>query len=89
MQQRRRPSLEDTLLVWGFLLSFAGLFGAACYEAFKIVAVIPAAFQSSPAVMRYPMTASDDDFPPNQSGRTRLTAEQRAQLAARAAQQQR
>jgi len=77
------------LLVWGFVLSFFGLFGAACFEAYKIVAVIPAAFESSHAYWRSPMTASDDDSPPNSSGRASMTARQRAQDEARAAQQDR
>jgi len=71
------------------VLSLAGLFGAACFEAFKIVAVIPAAFESAPALWRNPMTASDDDYPPNLSGRPRMTARQRAQDDARAAEQER
>jgi hypothetical protein len=74
-------------MVWGFLLSLAAMFGAACFEAFKIVAVIPAAFESAPSVFRNPMAASDDDSPPMQSGRGRSTARQRAENAARAAQQ--
>jgi len=90
MQPRRRQSLADTLLVWGFLLSFLGLFGAGCFEAFKIVAVLPGAFESVPNIRNNPMMASDDDYAlPNQSGPIKLTAQQRAQLAQRAAQQQR
>ncbi len=88
MQHRRRQSLADTLLVWGFLLSFFGLFGAGCYEAFKIVAVLPGTFESAPAVWRNPMPASDDDYQPNQPGKPRMTARERAQYE-RAAQQAR
>jgi hypothetical protein len=75
------------LLVWGFLLAFLGLFGAGCYEAFKIVAVIPAAFESSPAVWRNPMMASEDDSPPNPPGRKGMTARERAQYGERAGRQ--
>jgi hypothetical protein len=89
MQPRRRQSLADTLMGWGFLLSFFTLFGAACFEAYKIVAVIPAAFESSHAYWRAPMTASDDDSPPNAYGRPRTTAKQRAQDEARSAGQDR
>jgi len=89
MQQRRRQSLADTLLVWGFVLSFAGLLGAGCFEAFKIVAIIPAAFESSPAVFRNPMRASEDDYQGNQFSRRRMTARQRAQFEERAEQQER
>jgi hypothetical protein len=75
------------LLVWGFLLSFFGLCGAGCYEALKIVAVIPAAFESSPAVWRNPMTASEDDYPPNHPGWRGMTAQQRKQYEERAERQ--
>ena len=79
MQRRRQQSLADMLLVWGFVLSFAGLLGAGCFEAFKIVAVIPAAFESSPALWRNPMGASEDDYQPSRSGRRRMTPQQRAE----------
>jgi hypothetical protein len=79
MQRRRRQSLADLLLVWGFVASFAGLMGAGCYEAYKIVAVLPAAFESSPAVWRNPIRASEDDYQLNQLGRRRMTRQQRAQ----------
>jgi hypothetical protein len=75
------------LLVWGFLLSFLGLCGAGFYEAFKIVAVIPAAFESSPAVWRNPMRGSEDDYRPNQPGRRGMTAQERAQYEERAERQ--
>jgi hypothetical protein len=88
MQQRRRISWADELLVWEFLLSFAALFGAGCFEAFKLFGRIPAAFESSPAVWSSPMMASDDDSAPSQSGRTTTTARQREQSQARAAQQE-
>jgi hypothetical protein len=71
------------LLVWGFLLSFLGLVGAGCYEAFKIVAVIPSAFESAPAVLRNPMGGSDVDAPPNHSGWRGMTAQQRKQYEER------
>jgi len=89
MQQRRRLSLTDMLLVWGFLLSFFGLCGAGLFEAFKIVAVIPSAFESAPAVWRNPMMGSEDDYPPNHSGWRGMTAQQRRQYEERAEQQER
>jgi hypothetical protein len=89
MQQRRRQSLTDMLLVWGFVLSFLGLCGAGCFEAFKIVAVIPAAFESSPVVWRNPMRGSENDYQPNQPGWRGMTARQRAQYGERAGQQER
>jgi hypothetical protein len=85
MQKRRRQYLTDILLVWGFLLSFVGLLAAGCFEAFKIVAVIPAAFDSSPAAFRNPMGASEDDYQPNR----RMTSRERAQYEKRVAQQER
>ena len=89
MQRQRRQSLTDILLVWGFVLSFVGLLAAGCFEAFKIVAVIPAAFESSPVVWRNPMGASEDDYRPIQSGRGRMTSKERAQYEERARQQER
>ena len=91
MQRQRRQSLSltDMLLVWGFVLSFLGLFGAGCFEAIKIVAVIPAAFESSPAVWRNPMRGSEEDYQPNQPGRRGMTARQRAQYEERAERQER
>jgi hypothetical protein len=86
MQRRRRLSFEDMLLVGGFLAVLAGLLAAGCYEAYKIVAVIPSAFEVSPDVLRNPMRASEDDSQPNQPGAPRMTAQQRAQNL-RAAQQ--
>jgi hypothetical protein len=77
------------LLVWGFVLSFFGLLGAGCYEAFKVLAVIPSAFAERPAAWRNPMMISDSDDRPQQFGRTQLTARERAQNAQRAAQQER
>lgn len=77
MQRRRRQSLGDTLLVWGFVLSFAGLMGAGCFEAIKLVSLVPAAFESSPGVLRNPMWASEEEFQPNQFGRGRMTPQQR------------
>ena len=77
MQQRRRLSLTDMLVVWGFLLSFLGLCVAGCYEAFKIVAVIPSAFESSSAVWRNPMGASQDEYTPNRPGARGMPAQQR------------
>ena len=74
------------LVVWGFLLSFLGLCVAGCYEAFKIVAVIPSAFESSSAVWRNPM---GDEYPPNRPGARGMTAQQRRQYGERAEQQDR
>jgi hypothetical protein len=88
MQRRRRLSLEDLLIVWGFLATLAAFLAAGCYEACKIVRVIPSAFEVSPGVLRNPMRASDDDYQPNQPGAPRMTAQQRAQYL-RAAQQER
>ncbi|HUD46535.1 MAG TPA: hypothetical protein VMR33_06880 [Candidatus Baltobacteraceae bacterium] len=79
MKQRPRQSLGDTLLVCGLLLSFVGLFGMACFEAFKVFAVVPAAFDSSPFVWSNPMSASDGDYQANQPGGATMTAHQRAQ----------
>jgi|GEM_PF-6224871 len=77
--QRRRQSLSDLVLVWGFLLSFAALFAVACVEAWKIVSVVPAAFEASPSVgLRNPMDAHDDTRPV-QGANTHMTPEQRAQ----------
>jgi hypothetical protein len=67
------------LLVWGFVLSFAGLIGAGCFEAYKIVSVLPAAFESSPALLRSPMRAWEEEYRPNPPGRRRMTPQQRAQ----------
>ena len=83
MQRRQRLSLAEALLVWGFVLSFVGLLGAGCFEAYKIVAVIPAAFESSPAILRNPMNASADYYQPDRSARRRLTPQQRAELEER------
>jgi hypothetical protein len=71
------------------MLSFLGLCGAGCFEAFKILAVIPSAFESSSAVWRNPMTGSEDDYPPNLPGRRGMTARQRAQYEERAERQER
>ena len=65
------------LLVWGFVLSFAGLMGAGIFEAIKIVALVPAAFESAPAVWRNPMWASEDNYEGYQTGRGRMTGQQR------------
>lgn len=76
----RRQSLGDVILAWGFLLSFAGLFGAACFEAWKIVAVVPHAFEASPTVaFRNPMDHPDEDSQPVQSMGGHMTPQQRAQ----------
>ncbi|HWD21257.1 MAG TPA: hypothetical protein VHB20_18465 [Verrucomicrobiae bacterium] len=75
---RRRQSLSDILLVWGFVLSFFALFGVACVEAFKIVAHVPSAFQSGLS-LRNPMNASDAD---NQGPQAHMTPQQRAQYGA-------
>jgi len=71
------------LLVWAFLLSFAGLCGAGLFEALKIVAVIPGAFESAPSVLRNPMGGPDADAPPNHSGWRGMTAQQRKQYEER------
>jgi hypothetical protein len=81
MQPRRRQSLTDILVAWGLLVSLVGIFGLGCFEAFKVFAVIPAAFDSSPMVWSNPMMPSDGDQPPNQSGQTRMTSQQRARAA--------
>lgn len=89
MQKRRRQSLEETLIIWGFVASMAGLLAAGCYEVFKIVSVVPSAFDSAPSLMRNPLAGSDDDDRPSQPGAPRMTARQRAENEARAAQQAR
>jgi hypothetical protein len=89
MQRQQRESLVETLMVWGFVLSLAGLLGLGCFEACKILSVIPAAFESSPPSFRNPMWASDDDARPSQFGRGRMTPRERAQDRDRAAQQER
>ena len=53
----------------GFLASLAGLLAAGCYEAYKIVSVVPYAFEGLPGLRRNPMAASEDDHQPNQPGR--------------------
>jgi hypothetical protein len=80
MQRQQRLSLGETILVLGFVLSFAGLLAAGCFEACKIVSVVPAAFESSPSVLRNPMMASDDDSLPSRTGRRRMTPQQRAAM---------
>jgi hypothetical protein len=87
MQPRQRESLLDTLLIWGFVLSFVGLMGAGFFEACKIFSALPAAFESSPAALRNPMRASDDDARPNLYGRGRMTPGERARERERAGQQ--
>jgi hypothetical protein len=79
MQRQRLQSYAEMLLVWGFVLSFVALLGAGCFEACKIVTVIPGAFESSPAVWRNPMRASDGDYQANQSEQRRMTSRERAQ----------
>jgi hypothetical protein len=86
---RRRQPWTDTLLVWGFVLSLAGFVAAGCCEAFKILSIIPSAFASAPALWRNPMTAANDDSPPNQPGRPQTTARERAQNESRAGEQDR
>jgi hypothetical protein len=85
MRQRRRQTLGDTLVVWGILLSLGGLFGLGCFEASKIFAVIPAAFDSSPMQWTSPMRATYGDDQQNQPERSRMTSQQRAQYEAGAA----
>ena len=89
MQRRQRFSLADTLLVGGFVLSLVALMGAGCFEAWKIVSLLPAAFESAPSYRSLPMGASDDDSRPNQFGSRRMTPRQRAQERQRAEQQER
>ena len=89
MQQRQRQSLADTLIIWGFVLTLVGIMGVGFYEACKIMAVIPAAFESSPGVWRSPMRYSDDDNRPDQTGRRKLTTRERAQERQRAEQRER
>ena len=83
--QRRRKSWSDVVLVWGFLLSFAGLFGVACFEALKIVSVVPAAFEGR-AEFRKPMMGADDDAQQD-AAQAHMTPQERAQYGARMAQQ--
>jgi hypothetical protein len=87
MQRRQRESLADILIIWGFVLTLVGLMGAGFYEACKIVAVIPAAFESSPSLRQIPMWGGDEDNRPNQTGRGRMTPRERAQERQRAEQQ--
>jgi len=75
------------LLLWGFVLSLVALMGAGCFEAWKIVSVIPAAFESSPEAWRIPMLYSGEDSRPNQTGRGRMTPRERALERQRAEQQ--
>jgi hypothetical protein len=63
--------------------------GAGIYEACKIVAVIPAAFSSSPANWRNPLRSPDDEDGANQNRRSRMTPRERAQERQRAEQQER
>jgi hypothetical protein len=88
MQRRRRQSWSDLLLVWGFVASFLGLFGLACFEAAKIFAAVPAAFNSSPIGLRNPMEVSDGDYQPSgaMGSRQRMTPKERALQGGRGAQ---
>jgi hypothetical protein len=78
MQRRQKQSLADLLVVWGFVFSLLSLMGAGCFEAYKIVAAIPAAFESSSGMWDNPMNASDQDYQQSRSGRRRMTPRQRA-----------
>ena len=89
MQRQQRETLTDRLIIWGFVLTLVGIMGVGFYEACKIVAVIPAAFESSSAVWRSPLRSSDDDNRPNQTGRGRMTPRERAQERQRAEQRER
>ena len=86
VQRRRKQSWSDILVVWGFLASFLGLFGAACFEAAKIFEVVPAAFQGAGATsLQNPMDVSAGDYQPK--GNTEhMTPQQRAQYGGRGAQ---
>jgi hypothetical protein len=53
------------IVVWGFILSLAGLFSVGCFEAFKIVSVVPGAFVSAPAILHNPMSGARNDHRPN------------------------
>jgi len=54
------------------------------------VSLVPAAFESSPALLRNPMWASAEEFQPNQFGRGRMTPQQRrAQYGVRAGEPER
>jgi hypothetical protein len=79
LQERQRYHLLDLILVWGFLLFFAALLGAGGYEAWKIVSVIPAAFQSSPGDWSNPMGTVYGGQRPNPYGGKGATSRQRAQ----------
>jgi hypothetical protein len=85
MRQQRRQTLGDTLVVWGILLSLAVLFGLGCFEASKIFAVIPAAFESTPMQWSSPMRATYGDDQQYQPDRSRMTSQQRAQYDSGAA----
>jgi hypothetical protein len=85
-RRKRRQSWSDRLLVWGFVASFVGLFGAACFEALKIVEVIPAAFRAAPVGLQNPMNVSQGDYVPSGSGGTRMTPRERALQGGRGAQ---
>ena len=86
--RQRRHSVTDSVVVWGFVLSFAGLLVAGCFEAYKIIRVIPGAFASSSSVMQNPLRATDDDHQAAMSRKGKMTAKERAQYEERAAQQE-
>ena len=67
MALRRRNALKDDLVVWGFMLSFAGLMVLACVLVFKYVALVPSAFDASAYSWRNPMYRSGDDNQPSAS----------------------
>jgi hypothetical protein len=86
MKRRQKESLADMIVIWGFVLSFAGLLGAGCFEAYKIVSVIPAAFATSSSSWSNPMNGSYGGYEPDQSGGRRMTPRERAQNNGRSGQ---
>ena len=79
MNARRKKALIDDLVVWGVMLSLAGLMALACVMVFKYVAMIPGAFEASTTTWSNPMDRSDDDNGPAASGRQRMTPRERYQ----------
>lgn len=79
MALRRRNALKDDLVVWGFMLSFAGLMVLTCVLVFKYVALVPSAFVGSAYSWRNPMDRSGDDNQPSASQLRMMTPRERYQ----------
>jgi hypothetical protein len=79
MAHRRRNALKDDLMVWGFMLSFAGLMVLTCVLVFKYVALVPSAFETSTSSWSNPMDRSGDDYPASASLRRQMTPRERYQ----------